>query len=78
MYGFYYDVIKKRYGNNVNMCYTDTDSLILNIRTDDVYEDFRAMKEYFDFSSYPKNHICYDPSNKKKYWGSSNVKWMEK
>jgi hypothetical protein len=67
MYGFYYDVLKPKYGEKVSLLYTDTDSLIVNIQTEDVYTDFRqpGMKENFDFSEYPKDHPNYDPTNAK-------------
>ncbi|CAP38057.2 Protein CBG21154 [Caenorhabditis briggsae] len=43
----------------------DTDSLIYEIETEDVYEDIKEIKEYFDFSDYPVDHPLYDRSNKK-------------
>jgi hypothetical protein len=67
MYRFYYEVLKPKYGNNVNLLYTDTDSLIVDIKTDDVYADFRepSMSPHFDFSDYPTNHPNHDKSNAK-------------
>ena len=67
MYSFYYDVLKAKYGEDVGLLYTDTDSLIVDVRTEDIYEDIRqpSMKEYFDFSEYPTDHPCYDPTNAK-------------
>ena len=66
MYKFWYDYLKIKYGNNVNLIYTDTDSFILKIFTDDVYEDMKNDNHLFDFSEYPKNHKCYNVKNKKK------------
>jgi hypothetical protein len=66
MYGFYYDVMKPMYGDSCRLLYTDTDSLVMHINTPDVYEDWRGMKEHFDFSNYPANHPNYDKSNAKK------------
>ncbi|XP_066903545.1 uncharacterized protein [Halyomorpha halys] len=67
MYHFHYDVMMKRYPTNtLKMMYTDTDSFIYRILTDDVYEDMKNMNQYFDFSDYPKNHLCYSEKNKKK------------
>ena len=56
MYNFYYNVMKKKYGDKVKLLYTDTDSLILNIETEDIYDDMKDMKQYYDVSKYPKNH----------------------
>ena len=33
MYEFWYDYMKRRYGNNVKLCYMDIDSFIMNIKT---------------------------------------------
>ena len=39
MYEFWYDYIKPKYQNNVKLCYMDTDSFIINIKTEDFYKD---------------------------------------
>jgi hypothetical protein len=67
MYDFYYKVLKQKYGSDCRLLYTDTDSLVVDVATDDVYADFRApeMKDHFDFSEYPKDHPNYDPTNPK-------------
>ena len=36
MYRFYYDVVKSKYGGNVRMVYTDTDSFVFPTKTDDI------------------------------------------
>ena len=38
MYEFWYDYMKPKYGNKVKLCYTDTDSFITNIKTNDFYK----------------------------------------
>ena len=40
MYEFYYDYIKNKYCNNLRLLFTDTDSLMCEIKAVDVYEDF--------------------------------------
>ena len=40
MYEFWYDYMKPKYGDNVKLCYVDTDSFIMHIKTEDFYEDF--------------------------------------
>ena len=47
MYEFYYDYIKNKYGNNSELLFTDTDSLMYEIKTEDVYKDFSNEKEMF-------------------------------
>ena len=77
MYKFWYDYLKIKYGNNVNLIYTDTDSFILEIFTDDVYEDMKNDDHLFDFSEYSTDHKCYNVKNKKD-WVFLKMKNMEK
>ncbi|EGT57546.1 hypothetical protein CAEBREN_30406 [Caenorhabditis brenneri] len=65
MYQFHYDVMQPKYGNNLKLCYQDTDSFIYEIKTDDIYEDMMSMKEHFDFSDYPKEDKLHSIENKK-------------
>ena len=39
MYEFHYDYMKPKYGENLKLCYMDTDSLVYHIKTEDFYED---------------------------------------
>ena len=39
---FYYEYMKPKYGNKVKLCYTDTDSFIIQIFTDDFYADISS------------------------------------
>ena len=50
MYEFHYDYIKNQYGNNSRLLFTHTDSLMYEIKTEDVYEGFSKGKEMFNFS----------------------------
>ena len=66
MYKFHYEVMKNKYEDRLELCMTDTDSLVYKITTEDVYEDFKHMSdEHFDFSDYPETHSCYSVKNKK-------------
>ena len=65
MYEFFYDFLKTKYGPWCDLIYTDTDSLLLHIQTDDVYEDMKEHKRLYDTSNYPKDHSLYDATNKK-------------
>ena len=64
MYEFHYDYIKNKYSNNSRLLFTDPDSLMYEIKTEDVYEDFRKDKEMFDFSNYSAESKYYDDSSK--------------
>ena len=39
IYEFWYDYIKLKYQNNAKLCHMDTGSFIINIKTEDFYED---------------------------------------
>ena len=52
MYEFHYDYIKNKYGNNSRLSFTDTDSLMYEIKAEDIYEDFSNDKKVFDFSDF--------------------------
>ena len=39
MYEFWYDNIKAKYQDRTKLCYTDTDSFIIYIKTDEFYKD---------------------------------------
>ena len=56
MYKFWYDYIKFKYQNNAKLCYMDTDSLIINTKTKDVYEYITDdFEKRFDTSNYECN-----------------------
>ena len=63
MYEFHYEYIKSKY--NANLLFTDTDSLVYEIKTNDVDEDFYENKNLFDFSDYPQDSKFFYPANKK-------------
>lgn len=65
MYDFHYNTMKQKYGDQCKMIYTDTDSLIYEIETEDMYKDLLEIQDKFDCSDYPKNHILHNPVNKK-------------
>ena len=66
IYEFNYKYIGRKYNNHAKLLFTDTDSLVYEIETDDVYEDFYGHKNVlFDFSDYPDDSELFDPVNKK-------------
>ena len=66
MYDWYYNSLKKRYGENCTLLYTDTDSLLVDIKTEGAYKDMAEIKDDYDFSDYPKDHPFYDETNKNR------------
>ena len=56
MYEFWYDYINPKYGDRAKLCYTDTDSFIIYIKTEDFFEDIsNDVERWFDTSNYDKN-----------------------
>ena len=47
------------------LLYTNTDSLVLEIQTDDVYADMRRIAGQYDTSNYPKDHPLFSSAKKK-------------
>ena len=57
MYDFHYNYIKPKYGDKAKLLFTDTDSLMYEIETEDFYKDISEdVKDRFDTSNYPFNH----------------------
>ena len=63
MYKFHYKYIKIKF--DAKVLFTDTYSLVYEIKIKDVYEDFYQDKKSYDFSDYPLNSKFFDPVNKK-------------
>ena len=65
MYQFWHDHLKNKYNNKVELIYTDTDSFIIQVETDDIYKDMLENKNLYDSSEYPINHPNYHIINRK-------------
>ena len=70
MYEFWYDYVKPKYGEKVKLCYTDTYSFIVYIKTGNMYKDIAEDAETrFDTSNYELECNSIDrplPKGKKK------------
>ena len=57
MFDFHYNYIKPKYGNKAKLLFTDTDSFMYEIQTEDFYNDISGdVRDRFDTSDYPENH----------------------
>ena len=61
MYKFHYDYVKNKF--DAKWLFTNTDSLVYEIKREDVYEVPYSDKHLFDFSNYPACSKYYDPTN---------------
>ena len=63
MYKFHYGYLKHKF--DAKLLFTDTGSLVYEIKGRDVYEECFKDREFFDFSDSPVNSKFFDPANKK-------------
>ena len=63
MYDFHYNFIKKNF--DTKLLFTDTDSLIYEIKPKNIYEEFYKCKDLFGFSNYSKDSKFFNETNKK-------------
>ncbi|XP_048478608.1 uncharacterized protein LOC119690408 isoform X2 [Plutella xylostella] len=68
MYKFHYSYMKNKFNDRLKLMYTDTDSLIYHIQTENLYSDIKSnLKDYFDTSDYSiDNRHNFPLVNKKK------------
>ena len=67
MYKFWYDYFKPKYGDRAKLCYTGTDSFIINIITEDFFEDIsNGVDKWFYTSNYNKKDKIPLPIGKNK------------
>ena len=56
MYEIWYNYIKPKYGDKGRICYIDTDSFVIYIKTEDFYKDIaNDIERWFDTFNYDKN-----------------------
>ena len=66
IYEFWYDYMKPKYSDNVKLCYMDTDSFIMHIKTEDFYKDIaNDVEKRLDTSDYEVNRPLSTGKNKK-------------
>ena len=66
MYQFWYDYMTTKHCDNVKLCYIDTDSFMMNIKTEDFYKDIaNDVEKRFDTSNYEVDKPLLTGKNKK-------------
>ena len=56
MYELWYDYIKPKHQDRAKLCYMDTDSFVIHIKTEDFYEDIAdGVEKWFGISNYNKD-----------------------
>jgi len=65
MYKFHYDFVKRQWpGKQSQLLFTDTDSLMYEIHTTNLYDTIWEHRDMFDLSDYPKEFYHSDENNK--------------
>ena len=64
LYDLHYGYLKNRNGTNRILLFTYTNSLIYEIKTEDVWKILVKIKEMFDFKCYSAKSKYYDDSSK--------------
>ena len=65
MLKFWYEELKPRYGSNITLILSDTDSFIFEVTTEDIYRDLYNIRHLMDLSEY---------SSSSPYFSSLNIK----
>jgi len=68
MHTMWYDVLKPKYGKDIKLLLSDTDSFLYAVFAEDGYRDLYNLRGYMDLSGYEKDTCLgkfYDPTNKK-------------
>ena len=66
-YKFWNEYLRPKRGDRAKLCYTDTDSFIIHIITEEVFEDiFNDVEIWYDTSNYDENDKRPHPIAKKK------------
>ena len=69
IYEFWYDYMKPKYGDNLKLCYMDTNSFIMHIKTADFYKDIaNDVEKRFDTSNYECDRPLPTGKNEKVIW----------
>ena len=66
MYEFWYDYVRPKYGENVKLCYMDTKSFVVHVKTEDIYKNIaKYIEERSDTSNFELDRPLPKGKNKK-------------
>jgi hypothetical protein len=69
IYDFYYNIMENKYYEKVILLYMETDSLIMDMKTKDIYDDVKNIVKEFHTSDYPEDNVYGIPVVNKKVLG---------
>ena len=59
----FFQVLLKKYGSKIQLLYTDTDSLMICLQSENINTDIEKIREWLDTSNFNPNHPLYSPNN---------------
>ena len=65
MFKFHYEVVLPKFGDKIELCFTDTDSFLYHVETADLYKELKSLKSHLDTSNFPQDHTLFCSSNEK-------------
>ena len=66
MYEFYYDCLLPKFGvDKLHLCFTDTDSLICHVETEDLHADLQSISHWLDTSNFDRDHPLFSETNRR-------------
>jgi len=67
MYQFYYDCLLPKLGDRLKLCFTDTDSLICRIESENLDDELRDIADkWLDMFNFDREHPLYSTKNQRK------------
>ena len=63
MYEFYYDCLLPKFGDRLHLCFTDTDSFICHIESEDLHGELREISHWLDTSNFERDHPLFSSAN---------------
>jgi len=65
MYEFYYDCLLPKFGDRLHLCFTDTDSFICHVESEDLVADLRSISDRLDTSNFVPDHPLFSEANRR-------------
>ena len=62
---FWYNHLKEKYYDKIQLIYTDADAFVIEVETDYIYKDMYEDGHLYDFSEYPTDDPNFNLTNKK-------------
>jgi len=65
MYVFYYNCLLPKFGDRLHLCFTDTDSFICHVESEDLVADLCSISDLLDTSNFDGDHPLFSEANRR-------------